>query len=377
MTPDAPAPVLRLRGVTKAFADGASPAVQGLTFDVAQGMVLTLLGPSGCGKTTTLRLIAGFERPDQGEVWLRGAIVANQRHWSPPEKRGVGMVFQDYALFPHLTVLENVAFGLRTHDPAARQRRCHEILDLVGLSHLARRHPHQLSGGEQQRVALARALAPEPVLVLLDEPFGSLDADLRIQLREEVRTIFRTLGSTAILVTHDRQEALTLSDRVAVMNAGRIQQVGTPEQIYHHPSTRFVASFVGPAHFLPGEVRAGQVVTELGAFPYDGPVGQDPSQADVLIRPEEIEIVAVPRGRATIVSHEFHGPDVSYQIQLDSGLQVSCRQAGPPFHPIGARVAVRAVPKQVVFYPAEVPSPEPRINARDERSETRDRNPSG
>ncbi len=365
MTSRVTPPVLRLHDVWKSYAGRAEPAVAELDFEIVEGEIFTLLGPSGCGKTTTLRLIAGFERADQGQVFLRGSITANSRHWTPPEKRGVGMVFQDYALFPHLSVLENVAFGLRDLDGEARQRRCDEILGLVGLSSHARHYPHQLSGGEQQRVALARALAPRPVLVLLDEPFGSLDADLRRQVRQEVRTILRGLGSTAILVTHDRQEALTLSDRGAVLQAGRIQQIGSPEQIYHHPATRFVASFVGPAHFVPGQVRAGQVVTELGTFPYDDEVDQAPAQVDVLIRPEEIEIVAVPRGRASVTGREFHGPDVSYEVQLDSGLQVICRPAGPPLHPVGARVAVRAVPKRVVLFPADtspqssVLSPEP------------------
>lgn len=239
---------LRIASLCKNY--GKSPAVCGVDLAVAPGEILTLLGPSGCGKTTTLRLIAGFERPDRGEVTIGGKVVASGSHWIAPEERGVGMVFQDYALFPHLTVAENVAFGLGKADTGNRKQRVSQMLRLVGLEEQKDRYPHNLSGGQQQRVALARALAPRPALVLLDEPFSNLDASLRVQMREEVRRILKESGAAAIFVTHDQKDALAISDRVVVMNQGLVEQVGSPREIYQFPHTAFVARFVGQTNLL-------------------------------------------------------------------------------------------------------------------------------
>jgi iron(III) transport system ATP-binding protein len=265
--------LLRLDRVTKRFQPDEPPAVDALSLAAEPGEILALLGPSGCGKTTTLRLIAGFDTPDEGTVSIRGQPMAGEGRAVPPEARGVGIVFQDYALFPHLTVAGNVGFGLARLERPARGRRVAEVLDLVGLSALAGRYPHELSGGQQQRVALARALAPAPALLLLDEPFSNLDADLRAQMREEIARILRTTGTTAVFVTHDQQEAFTLADRVGVLHGGRLEQVDTPYEIYHHPATRFVAEFVGAADFLRGFVKEGGIVTEIGpvANPADHP----------------------------------------------------------------------------------------------------------
>src|SRR3970282_1489257 len=216
---------LELREVTKQYALDAPPSVNAVSFSMAKGEILTLIGPSGCGKTTTLRLIAGFEQPDAGSIALNGKTVADSKHSLPPEERGVGMVFQDHALFPHLTVADNVAFGLNGRDKQAQDGQIDYMLKLVGLEKLARRFPHELSGGERQRAALARALAPRPVLVLLDEPFSSLDADRRANMREQVRAILRTLHATAVFVTHDQEEALFMGDRIAVLNQGRVEQI--------------------------------------------------------------------------------------------------------------------------------------------------------
>ncbi len=217
---------------------------------MAEGEILALLGPSGCGKTTTLRLIAGLESPDAGTITLRGQVVAGPGRAVPPEERGIGIVFQDYALFPHLTVADNVGFGAGAG--GATGAASSTVLDLVGLGGFGPRYPHELSGGQQQRVALARALAPAPALMLLDEPFSNLDADLRAQMRDEVERILRTSGTTAVFVTHDQEEAFTLADRVGVLQAGRIEQLAPPQELYHRPATRFVAAFVGAADFLPG-----------------------------------------------------------------------------------------------------------------------------
>jgi iron(III) transport system ATP-binding protein len=219
---------LEARNLTKQFGLDELPAVRDVSFSLEKGEILALVGPSGCGKTTTLRMIAGFERPERGSVILAGKVVAGGSVFVPPERRGVGMVFQEHALFPHLTVLDNVGFGLSGKPKSARQKTSLRMLELLGLHRLANRYPHELSGGERQRVALARAMAPQPIVLLLDEPFSSLDADLRYQVREEVRVILKSMQATAIFVTHDQEEALFMGDRLAVFNQGRLEQIGTP-----------------------------------------------------------------------------------------------------------------------------------------------------
>ncbi len=283
--------LLLLDRVSKRFGAAGPPAVDGLSLRVSEGEILALLGPSGCGKTTTLRLIAGLESPDAGTITLRGQIVAGPGRAVPPEERGVGIVFQDYALFPHLTVADNVAFGLPR---AARRSRVEAVLELVGLGGFGPRYPHELSGGQQQRVALARALAPAPALLLLDEPFSNLDADLRAQMRDEVERILRTSGTTAVFVTHDQEEAFTLADRVGVLLAGRIEQLAPPQELYHRPATRFVAAFVGAADFLPGVVSTQGIVTEVGTF----------ANVDQLAAGARVDVMIRPAGRR----HRHHHP---------------------------------------------------------------------
>ncbi|MCE2463827.1 MAG: ABC transporter ATP-binding protein, partial [Dehalococcoidia bacterium] len=245
-------PVIHCQGVTKTFQ--GTPAVRDVSLFLEQGEILALVGPSGCGKTTLLRLVAGFESPNTGTITLDGRPVAGRGSWVSPEARQLGMVFQDYALFPNMTVVQNIAFGLGKLSRQAREDRVGEMLEMVRLNHLADRYPHQLSGGEQQRVALARSLAPHPLALLLDEPFSSLDPQLRAQLREEVKNILQSSGVTTIYVTHDQEEALFMGDKVAVMTSGSLEQVGTPEDIFHHPKTRFVAYFLVIAVFNLGRV---------------------------------------------------------------------------------------------------------------------------
>ena len=254
-TPTPGRPVVELRDASKTYPETSAPAVDGFSLALSEGEILSILGPSGCGKTTVLRLIAGFEVPDAGEVLLRDNPASGNGFHMPPEKRGVAMVFQDYALFPNLSVSKNIGFGLRKVHRSEKERRVEEMLDTIKMSGLGHRFPHQISGGQQQRVALGRALAPRPVVVLLDEPFSNLDAAMRGQMRREVQSILRREGATAILVTHDQHEALSFADRVAVMNQGSLEQVGTPEDIFSRPATSFVATFVGHASFLPGRVE--------------------------------------------------------------------------------------------------------------------------
>jgi iron(III) transport system ATP-binding protein len=335
--------VVALRAVTRRF--GAVAAVDRLSLDVAPGEILALLGPSGSGKTTLLRLVAGFERPDDGEVWIAGRRVAGGGDWVPPEARGVGMVFQDYALFPHLTVAENVEFGLHCVLVAERGPRTAEVLDLVGMRGLAARYPHELSGGEQQRVALARALAPRPFAVLLDEPFSNLDADLRRQVREEVRGILTSAGISAVFVTHDQEEALMLGDRVAVINAGRLEQVGTPEEIFHAPRTRFVAGFFGRADFLPARVTARGLETEAGLVAQRvTPLASGDGHVELLVRPDDVTIIAAPDGAGTVLDRLFAGSEIIYRVALPSGRVLHSRQPHTVELPRGARVAVRVAP---------------------------------
>jgi iron(III) transport system ATP-binding protein len=314
-------------------------AVDGFTLQVEAGDTVALLGPSGCGKTTTLRLIAGFERPDSGSISVGGRMVAGPDAFVPPEKRRIGVVFQDYALFPHYDVAGNVAYGLgRGADP----ERVREVLDLVGLSAVAERSVNELSGGQQQRVALARALAPAPEVVLLDEPFSNLDASLRARVRDEVREILEAQGVTSIFVTHDQEEALSVADTVAVVNDGHVEQVGTPEQVYSRPATRWVAGFLGEIEILPGVARDGVVNCDLGTISGHSELEGD---VDVLIRPESLAIdtIAPPTHSAqsaVVVSRRFYGHDQMLELRLDSGRLVHARRLGfPAWHP-GDRVRV-------------------------------------
>ena len=325
-------PAIDARGVDKRF--GRTRAVDGATLKVPEGELVALLGPSGSGKTTLLRVIAGFEEPDAGHVAIAGRPVAGDGAWVEPEHRRIGMVFQDGALFPHLTVERNVAFG------ASRRERVAECLELVGLSGRAASYPHELSGGERQRVALARALAADPEVVLLDEPFASLDAGLRDALRAEVAGILRAAGTSALLVTHDQAEALSLAGTVAVMREGRVEQVGTPEEIYERPQSRWVAEFLGEADVIPGTASQGMVECELGRF---GAAPELAGRVSVVIRPESVAIGSGPasgHAEGVVVARSFYGHDQLVHVELPSGLRLRSRRLGfPAWHP-GDRVRI-------------------------------------
>lgn len=312
--------LLWVNGLRKAF--GQILVIADLTFAVEEGQMFVLVGPSGCGKTTTLRLIAGFERPDAGRVFLRGRDVTAL----PPEKRGVGVVFQDYALFPHLTVEGNVAFGLRGMPRRLRRERVEEILRRVGMAALRSRYPHELSGGQMQRVALARALAPGPALVLLDEPFNSLDAELREATRAEVRALLREGGVTSVLVTHDQEEALALGDVLGVMRAGCLEQTGPPDEVYGRPRTEFVARFLGQANVLGGWAEGRWATTALGTVPLDGEAW---GEVQLALRPESLEVVQ--GGDWIVVGREYRGPYFLLRLER-AGLRLSVRVEIPcPF----------------------------------------------
>lgn len=320
-------PVLSLENVTKNF--GVQTAVSELSLTVYENELLTLLGPSGCGKTTTLRLMAGLERPSDGKVRLGDSVVAGGTTFQEPEERGVGIVFQDFALFPHLTVEENVAFGLTEMSKQKQTKRVTELLELVGLANYENRKPERLSGGERQRVALARSLAPEPDILLLDEPFSNLDVRLRMEMREEVRRILKDAGVTAVSVTHDQEEALSLSDRVAVMQNGHVEQVGRPETVFEHPESRFVASFLGKASFLSGQINDGTVNTSIGTYSTEILKGlteeYDGASVDVLVRPDDLRAqLASNEGNGHIVHRQYNGPSFVYRVELENGDVVHC-----------------------------------------------------
>jgi len=321
-------PVVRISSVEKRFGSEGPVAVRSFDLEVQPGEILCLLGPSGCGKTTLLRLIAGFEAPDQGRVEVGGRVVAGDGVWVQPERRRIGFVFQDFALFPHMSVLDNVAFGLPGRSRAERRERAAKVLALVGLTVFQQRFPHQLSGGQQQRVALARAIATEPHLLLLDEPFSNLDAALRGATRDEVRSILKRTGTTAVMVTHDQEEALSVADRVAVMRAGQLEQLGTPEEVYLEPRTAFVAGFLGRTNLLRGIADGTRAQTPLGRVPLARPAA---GRVVLSVRPEHVtlerlEALTQDSGqqvpRLEVIRREFKGHDVTYECRLlrDAGV---------------------------------------------------------
>lgn len=303
--------LLRVSHLSKRFDPRHPPAVDDIDFTLERGEILALLGPSGCGKTTTLRMLAGFERPDSGHIELDQRPIMSL----PPERRQIGIVFQDYALFPHLTVLENVMFGLKHLARKPRREKALALLRRVGLHTYTERMPDQLSGGQQQRVALIRALATEPRLILLDEPFSNLDAALRQFTRDEVRALLKATHTSAILVTHDQEEALSVADRIGVMNHGRIEQLDTPENVYHHPATRFVAQFLGRTNLLTGKAHGGCADTSLGCIAIHRPVA---GEVLLSLRPEHIALETAndDEPAAQVISREFRGHDLSYRLRL-------------------------------------------------------------
>ena len=332
---------------------GAVVALAGIDLEVRRGELLAVLGPSGCGKTTLLRLIAGFEAPDAGTVTVGGRLVSGPTTFVPPERRRVGIVVQDHALFPHLTVAGNVAYGLsgRRKDPR-REARVAEVLELVGLQEMARRYPSELSGGQQQRVAIARALAPRPNVVLLDEPFANLDAVLRARMRTEVADILRAAGATVVLVTHDQEEALSLADRVAVLNRGRVVQVGPPDQVYRNPADAFVARFVGDAGLVPARSDGRSLDTALGRLLVAGDP-PSPGPALAVVRPEAVRLTPAPSGNGRVLAATYFGHDqlVDVSVSADGAeLVLRARVGSERLFAAGDRVEVD-VTEEVVAFP--------------------------
>jgi iron(III) transport system ATP-binding protein len=356
--------ILQLKNITKIYPGGtgskftvgqSTTVLDNVSLTLNHGELLGLLGPSGCGKTTLLRIIAGFESISKGSVAIAGKVVCTNCESLAAEKRHTGMVFQDYALFPHLTVAENLAFGLKRQNKDApnglfsRQQpqvkeRVAEVLQLVGLTGLEQRYPHQLSGGQQQRISLARALAPEPALILLDEPLSNLDVQVRHRLRAEIRAILKAAGTSAVFVTHDREEALAISDKIAVMRLGKIEQVGTPEEVYLNPATRFVAEFVTQANFLPAtkQGQEGNIwVTEIGNLTISPSIAEGAEKAlkgDLVLRPEDITLVADPLSPIVVRERQFLGREYYYGVETASGKMVYARMGLTQAIAVGTKV---------------------------------------
>ncbi|MEX0820572.1 MAG: ABC transporter ATP-binding protein [Rhodothermales bacterium] len=340
--------ILTVIGLTKRFTAAGPPVVNNLTFSVRRGEIFALLGPSGCGKTTTLRLIAGFEDPDGGEIEIADRRVAGPNTRLPAEKRGVGLVFQDFALFPHLNVRDNVGFGLQAVTREERNRRVKEVIRLVGLTGYETRRPHELSGGQQQRVAIARTLAPEPAVILLDEPFSNLDALLRQTTRQEIRDVLKRAGMTAVMVTHDQEEALSFADRVAVMRSGQIEQVGTPEEVYYQPRTLFVAQFLGRTNLLLSVASGMEADTPVGRVALNRK-----AEGNVLLslRPEHLTLEPVEsdsRCAGRVVAREFKGHDITFKVLVDDSEYLVHTHNRIHFQP-GDAVCIRPLEAAVVL----------------------------
>jgi len=342
-----------LCGLTRVF--GTTRALDGLSLEIASGELVALLGPSGCGKTTALRLVAGFDFPDAGSVLLDGTDISGV----PAAKRDMGMVFQSYSLFPNMSALDNVGFGLRLRHVGAgdRRRRAAELLDMVGLAAQAKQYPHQLSGGQQQRVALARALAIEPRVLLLDEPLSALDAKVRLQLREQIRTLQQRLGTTTLFVTHDQEEALSMADRVGVMRDGKLEQIDAPDELYAHPATAFVAEFVGVMNRIPGVLEEGSVRVLDAVVPVKGsPVAADGEQVDVLVRPEGLTAEVAANGNGIVLTRTFLGSVTRLGVLLSGDVTVQVDKPSTIAAAIapGTSVSVTMPPDPVLVAPPAV-----------------------
>lgn len=344
-------PILELRSVSCAY-DPHRPAIRDISLSVREGEILCLLGPSGCGKTTILRAIAGFEPVRSGEIFLSGRRVSSSSETIPTEERHVGMVFQEYALFPHLRAADNIAFGLSHLSRSERESRVQEMLQLTGLQGFERRYPHELSGGQQQRVALARALAQNPVLLLMDEPFSNLDPDMAGRMRQDLHTLLRRMKTTTILVTHDHDEAFAMADRIAVLNQGMLEQIDSPELIYHLPSTPFVADFVGQADFITGHIQQGMVHTELGEFP-DTLAGEEGTPVVVMIRPDDIHLLPNKTAGSRIVARQFRGSENLYTVRLGSGQIVHSSESSTSVYQEGTAVEIRVSATHTVLFRAD------------------------
>ncbi|MGK7942480.1 MAG: ABC transporter ATP-binding protein [Crocosphaera sp.] len=349
--------ILQIEQIIKQFPHQAIAAVDQISFNLAQGEILGLLGPSGCGKTTLLRMIAGFEQPNAGTIELGGNLVASSQKILPPEQRNTGMVFQDYALFPHLNIADNIAFGLNKKKMPKKEikKRIAEVLTLVGLEGLEKRYPHQLSGGQQQRVALARALAPKPALILLDEPLSNLDVQVRLRLRHEIRHILKGTGITAIFVTHDQEEAMAICDKIAVMSSGKIEQLGTPEEIYTCPMSRFVAEFVTQANFIPAKRRGELWTTEIGQWELPS-TGNHLPEGELMVRQEDIKLEADDTAEVVISDRQFLGREYRYCLRTPSGCQLHARTTIQTQLPIGTKVQLAIASQSAQVFPT-VPFP--------------------
>ena len=346
-------PVIRVRALTKQFGDIL--AVDSVDLDVWRGEIVSILGTSGCGKTTLLRLIAGFESPTSGLIHIQGAEMSGPSGDVPPDKRGIGMVVQEYALFPHMTVERNISFGLQNLDDSGRAQRLADTLELVSLGGFGQRYPYELSGGQQQRVALARTLAPNPSAVLLDEPFSNLDSTMRHRLRSEVEEILRFRRAAAIFVTHDREEAFAMADRVGVMVDGRLLQIAAPDQIYHFPASPQIAGLTGACDYIPGIVRNdGGVDTPLGVLQCADSDRFSPNQqVAVLIHPDDLELAPDKKGQGTVIAREFRGHEVILEVKLDSGDSIRSRRRSFSRLPAGSRV--RVAPVKTIPFTAYLP----------------------
>ncbi|BHH85602.1 ABC transporter ATP-binding protein [Desulforhopalus sp. 52FAK] len=343
--------LLSVNQVNKSF--GSNTVANNISLSLLKGEIGCLLGPSGCGKTTLLRVIAGFEDIESGSVHIDDNLVTDSKTTVPPENRSIGMVFQDYALFPHLTIGENICFGIRKHQSSEKKSRLNELLSLVGLEGIGNKYPHEISGGQQQRVALARALAPKPDLLLLDEPFSNLDAVLRDRLTVEVRDILKELGTTALLVTHNQHEAFSVADKIGIIFNGKMQQWEKAHGIYHRPATLEVAKFVGDGTLVSGTVVGPKTVqSSFGVFEGDLSLPCDSGcEVDLLLRPEDIQHVDESKLRATIKHKSFRGPNILYQLQLPSGERCQSLVSSHHDHGIGESIGIIPEIDHLIVFP--------------------------